>query len=405
MNVLLATALVIAGATVYSGEGPPIEKATIVVRGDRIVAVGRGIPTPRGARVIEVRGAIVTPGLIDPVSRLGVVEVSTGEPSAIEGTAGPGAPELRAALRVADTFNPRALPIEIARQDGITAALVVPTGGVVAGQSAWVNLRQQSVVLDSTAALHVSIGAGSTAGARSRSFLLLREAFDDARLYRAPGNRGAYIRRSLRELRPSAADLEVLARALEGELRVVFEVDRASDIGTVLELVREQRLNAVLLGVREGWQVAGEIARAGVPVIVDPLENLPENFDSLHGRDDNALLLQQAGVRVAFAVRETPSQAGQLRFRAGNACARGFSREDALAAITRVPAEIFGRRDEGRIAVGARANLVVWNGDPFEPLTWAEHVLVDGVEVDLRTRQDLLTERYAKQASPAAPAR
>ena len=338
-------------------------------------------------------------------SRLGVVELSTGEPGAVEGTAGAGAPELRASLRTADTYNPRSLPIEVARQDGITAALVIPAGGVIAGQSAWVDLRGEGRVLNASAALHVSLQEGAGPGARSRAFLLLREVFADTRLYRAPGNRGAYIKNSLRTLRPSAGDLEVLARALDGELPVVFQVDRAPDILTALELIREQKLEAVLLGVREGWLEAGAIASAGVPVIVDPYENLPDDFNSLRSRDDNALRLQKAGVRIAFASRETPSQAGQLRFRAGNAAARGYPRDEALAAVTRIPAEIFGRRDEGRIAPGARANLVVWNGDPFEPLSWAERMFIDGVEIDLRTRQDLLTERYAKDAGSAAPAR
>jgi imidazolonepropionase-like amidohydrolase len=400
MNALLASVLVLAGATVWSGEGPPVENATIVIRGERIAAVGRGIPAPRGAQVIELKGAVVTPGLIDVASRLGLVEISTGEPSAVEGTAGGGAPELRASLRTADTYNPRSLPIEVARQDGLTSALVIPAGGVIAGQSAWVALRGSGRVLEDSSALHVSVEEGSSAGTRSRAFLLLREVFEDTRLYRLPGNRGAYIKNGLRTLRPSASDLEVLARALDGELRVVFEVDRAPDILTVLELARLHKLDAVLLGVREGWLEADAIARAGVPVIVDPYENLPDDFNSLRSRDDNALRLLRAGVRVAFASRETPSQAGQLRFRAGNAAARGYPRDDALAAITRIPADLFGRRDEGRIDVGARANLVVWNGDPFEPQSWAQRMFIDGTEIDLRTRQDLLTERYMK-ATPA----
>jgi imidazolonepropionase-like amidohydrolase len=407
MNALLASVIVLAGASVWSGEGPPLENATIVIRGDRIAAVGRGIPVPRGAQVIELEGRIVTPGLIDVASRLGLVEISTGEPSAVEGTAGggPNQPELRASLRTADTYNPRSWPIEVARQDGITSALLIPSDGVVSGQSAWVDLGAAGRVLDDSIALHVNVEDGNTAGTRSRAFLLLREVFEDARLYALPGNRGAYIKNRLRVLRPSAGDLEVLARALEGELRVVFQVDRAPDIRSVLELIRAQKLDAVLLGAREGWLEAEAIAKAGVPVIVDPYENLPDDFNSMRSRDDNALRLLKAGVRVAFAGRVTPSEAGQLRFRAGNACAKGYPREEALAAITRIPAELFGRREEGRIAAGARANLVVWNGDPFEPRTWAERMFIDGAEIDLRTRQDSLTERYAKDVPAREPGR
>ena len=138
-------------------------------------------------------------------------------------------------------------------------------------------------------------------GSRARAFLRLREVLEDARLHR--GNRGPYISRRLRQLSLSASDLGVLDRALGGELPVVFEVDRAADIRTVLGIIAEHKLRAVLLGVAEGWQLAERIARADVPVLVDPLQNLPGSFDTLQSRDDNALRLHRAGVRVAFTLR------------------------------------------------------------------------------------------------------
>jgi len=354
--------------------------------------VGQDIPLPDGTRVLNLEGAVVTPGLIDPSSRLGVGEVLR-EGSAVEGTAGSAHDPVRAALRIEDSFNPASFVTPVARSGGLTSAVVVPLGGLVSGQSIWVDLVEQDPVRRTSLALHVSLrGDGKGRGSRARAFLRLREVLEDARLFRS--NRGPYISGKLRELSLSALDLDVLARALSQEMPVVFEVDRAADILTVLEIAREHKLRPILLGVAEGWLVADEIAAAHAPVLVDPLQNLPSSFDTLQSREDNALRMHRAGVRVAFTLRRAAHRAHRLRFVAGNAVASGYPYEAALAAITRLPAEIFGIVDEGTIKPGALANIVVWNGDPFEPLSWPTHVFVRGRPVDLRTRQDLLTERY-----------
>jgi len=99
-------------------------------------------------------------------------------------------------------------------------------------------------------------------------------------------------------------------------------------------------------------------------------------------------------VQVAFTLRGESHRPHRLRVAAGNAVARGFPYDDALAAITRLPAEIFGVKDSGVLRPGALANFVVWNGDPLEISSWPLHVFVRGMPVELRSRQDLLTERY-----------
>jgi len=395
---LAAAAVAIAGATVYTGAAGPLEGATIVIEGGRIQAVGRELAPPRGARVIDARGAIVTPGLIDACSRLGLEEVAA-ESTAIEATVDPLVDPVRAALRAADGFDPHSLTLPPARASGITGAVIVPEGGLISGQSAWVELAPSDPVRRTALALHVRIGAdGGSAerpaqpGARTRAFLRLRELLADARLYQ--GNRGPYLAGRLRQLSAPAADLEVLARALSRELPVVFHVDRSSDIVRVIGLVERERLRAVLAGAAEGWLVADRIAAAGLPVIVDALDNLPASFDKLRPRDDNAARLHAAGVRVALSGLGDAHRAHRLRHAAGSAVARGLPPAAALAAITRIPAEIFGEGDVGVLRPGARADLVIWNGDPLELTTWPTHVFVRGRELDLTTRQDELTRRY-----------
>ena len=404
MKSLVLAVIVLQNATVWTPDGP-VESARIVIRDDRIAAVGQNVTVPSGATTIDLRGATVTPGLIDAATELGVTEIPTGVPTGIEGTLGREGDPVRAALRVADTFNPRALAIRVARQQGVTGALVVPSGGVIAGQSAWVELVDRDAIRVSEAALHISVqGSGSEPGSRSRAFVALRAALEDANLFRGPGNRGAYIVRRLRELGPGPLDLAALERVLEGSLKVIFHVDRAADIVTVLQIVRDEKLDAVLLGAREGWLVADAIAAANVPAIVAPTANLPEDLDTLASRADNAALLLAAGVKVAFTSGGPVTRIGRLRLVAGAAVATGISRQAALAAITRVPAEILGMRTEGELRRGHRANLVVWSGDPFEPLSWPTRVFIGGTEVELRSHQDRLLERYRTLPGTAAPA-
>ena len=182
MNGLLA-AVVLTGASVFTGEGPLVENATIVIDGNRISAVGPDVRIPEGARVIDAKGAVVTPGLVDAVSRLGVQDVSL-ESSAVEGTSGPEGGPVRASLRVADTYNPASFTIPVARGGGITSAVVAPRGGVISGQSIWVDLVEEQPIRERSLALHVSVnGMGRKPGARSRAFHMLREIFGDEKFF------------------------------------------------------------------------------------------------------------------------------------------------------------------------------------------------------------------------------
>jgi imidazolonepropionase-like amidohydrolase len=390
IRLLAAAALV--GATVYTGDGEPLDGATVVIEGDRIAALGQNVAVPAGARRIELEGRVITPGLVDVASRLGVTEV-TLESTTVEATAAPKPEGVHARLRSWDTYNPASIAIPVARQGGITSVVIVPTGGLISGQSAWVDLADRDPVRRAPLAVHAALGVeGDRPGSRARKFMRLRDVLADARLYRA--NRGPYIGRRLRQLSLPQEDLDVLVRVIDRELPLVITVDRAADIRTALELGREQRIRVVLLGAVEAWKLADEIAAARVPVLIDPTDNLPLSFDRLASRGDNAILLQRAGVQLAFTTRGATHLAHRLRFAAGHAVSRGFPREAALAAVTRVPAEIFGLRKTGVLREGARANLVVWNGDPFEVTTWPTRLFLRGEEVDLTSRQDLLTERY-----------
>lgn len=395
----ITTEIAITGARLRQGDGHDVDHATIVIRGDRIVSVTPGGAAPAGATVIDATGLNVTPGLVSLMTSIGLGEIELETSTMDTGQEGDDADAIRAAFSAADGYNPLSTLIPVARLGGVTSALSVPEGGLVPGTSAWVDLAGRtltSVVRDDTAALHVSFddgGFSAAHGARSSAIAALRELFDDARLYQR--SRAQYDRGQFRDTDVSRLDLERVGAALGGQMPIVVRTARASDILRVLALADEYGIeHLVLAGVEEGWMVAQEIQAAHVPVIVEPMANLPTRFSALHTRYDNAALLSQAGVEVML-MSPGAWDVHNVRQEAGNAVANGMEWDAALRAVTSLPARVFGLdADYGTIAPGHIANLVVWSGDPFELTTVPRHVIIRGHDVPLRSRQTELFERY-----------
>jgi imidazolonepropionase-like amidohydrolase len=403
--------LAIANVRVLTGEvgsGAVIERATVHVSGERITRIdAQASPVAVSAGVIDGAGLVLTPGFIALGTHLGLAEIDLESSTRDTGHEEEADP-IRAAFTAADGYNPLSTLIPVARLGGVVAALSTPDGGLVSGTSSFVDLggRDRSVVRDAQAALHIDLdqgGVGAVHGARPAALQRLRELFDDARLFSR--QRAAFDRAAMRDTGVSRLDLERVVLALEGELPVFVRVARAADILGVIALADEYDLDLVLLGAEEGWMVADALAQGDVPVIVQPLADLPDTFSSLHTRYDNAALLAAAGVRVAI-FEPGAWDVRNLRQEAGNAVAWGMAPDAALAAITRVPAQLAGQgADYGVVAPGRLASMVLWNGDPFETTTLPVHVYVRGRELPLRSRQTDLFERYRDLAQVRRGAR
>ena len=393
--------IAIVGGTVYTEAAPaPIENGTVVLRDGKIAAVGAGLAPPAGARVVDAHGKIVTPGLIAAASRLGLVEIEAAS-TTTEFSLGDGS-SIRAAFRAVDGYDPQSALIPVNRMEGITSAVVRPTGGVISGQEALMHLdgrRVEDATIAAPVAIHADLSeaarayGGNTRGGAARK---LREALADARLLRA--NVAADEQNRLRTLSASRLDLLALAPVLDGKLPLVIDAEKASDIEEALALAREEKIRIAIEGAAEGWSVAGDLAAAKVPVLVDPMQSIPGSFESLRARFDDAALLHAAGVSVVLLGEQWFGDGANARVlpqECGNAVAWGFPHDAALAAVTRVPAELFGVADRiGTLAPGKIADVVVWSGDPFELSTNAEHVFIAGRELPLRSRQTELLERY-----------
>jgi len=387
-----------------------LEDATIVIKDGRIAAIGKGLAAPAGAEIIDAAGRPVTPGLFDAFGAIGVLEVELEDSTVDRGN---GDPRYSAAFAVADAFNPRSPKVAITRIEGVTRALVAPVDGdgdgvqsVIVGQAATIHLGLgEALVLDPSAALVVEYGEsgkGLAGGARSAALLQLKEALDDARDYAR--NKGDFDMNARRAYSRTRLDLEALQPVLRRELPVIVQADRASDITKVLEFGKAQNLRLVIAGGAEAWMVADELAKAGVPVIVDVIQNLPGSFESLGSTLENAGRLQKAGVKVTFATEDVgnPRNVKQL---AGNAVSYGMDYDAALAGLTKVPAEIYGMKGYGTLEVGMDADVVVWSGDPLEVTSYADAVFIKGDKIPMTSRQTQLRDRYkdlGKQPWPPA---
>lgn len=402
--IALWAVVAIVGGMVHPVEGAPIEGGTVIITDGRITAVGAGLAVPAGAVVIDAAGKVVTPGLFHAETGLGLVEIWGAEET--DDVDAGGRDAIRAAYRVVDAFNAESTVIPVQRAHGVTAVLASPGGGLIAGQAAVMPLWGAAPIA-APAAMVVTLG-GQGKGSRGMALLRLREALDDAKVYER--SRAAFERRAVRDLAASRLDLEALVPVVRGELPLLVRVDRQSEIAAVLRLADELGVRVIISGGAEAWRMAGALAAAKVAVIIDPVLNGPADFDRLHARGDAARLLVEAGVVVALSTFGT-HDVRKLRQWAGNAVRSGLPHAAALRAITRAPALIFGLADRGALVRGAVGDVVVWSGDPFEPLSRAEQVIIAGEVTPLDHRQTALLKRYrtlpprpAKPASAAKPA-
>ena len=416
----------IVGGRVLTGTSV-IENGTVVIRDGRIASVGTG-GAPAGARVVDAAGKVVAPGFVAVDSGLGGSEVSS-----VRGTneLRNASNSLSAAFDVSYGLDPWSFTLPVARLGGVTRAVVVPqhpgssgghyhedeTAGVgdgglhepglFAGQAAIIHLAQgQDILVKPRVAMVAPFGeagAGVAGGARGAEFVLFKETLAEVRLYAR--NKSAYERAGLRELMLSRADLEALIPVANGDMPLIVSVSRASDILQVLRLAREEGVKVILDGAEEGWLVADKIAAANVPVLLNPTDNLPNDFEMRAARMENAAALNAAGVTIAIKGNEgSTHRAREARYNAGNAVSHGLPYDAAIAALTVNPARIFGMAGQfGQIAPGAAGDVVVWSGDPLEPLSQPSAVFVGGVEQPLESRPLLLRDRY-RQQTPMPPA-
>jgi imidazolonepropionase-like amidohydrolase len=402
---------VLNGATIHLAGKAPF-KGAVVMTGQEIKQVLKADLKPKfpaDAKVIDVTGLHLYPGLIDAGTILGLVEIDSARETADFRDGGDFQPDLRASVGV----NPDSELIPVTRSNGVTTVVTRPTGSLVPGQGALINLAgwvpaEMSVV--DPLSLHIEypgeVGGGrggfnpnvlASEGPnlaanfrRTEKLNRLKEMFETARRYDAAKKEG---------LAPLANPrLESLLPYIRGEKPVVLSADRKADILGALKLADELKVKPILSGGVEAWKLAAELKRRNVPVILGPVMSLPretgEKYDAAYSA---AAKLHEAGVK--FCIRSAGSNnARNLPYEAAMAVAYGLPAEEGLKAVTQYPAEILGvQKLFGSIEPGKRANIVITNGDILQASTQVLSVFIDGRPYEPTNKQTRLYDKYRKR--------
>lgn len=397
--------IAIVGGKVVTNLGAPIENGVVLLNDGVVIGVGpAGTAVPANFRVIDATGKWVTPGIVAGLSQFGAAEVSgvtsSNDLSARQSPAS-------AALMLDGAFNPNETSIPVGRIEGVTAAIVGPSPGrsLFAGQGYILSLAEGTTQPLRPRAFQFIVygerGASLSGGSRPAAWIELTNALEEAKRVQ---NGGALNRDQSRDLRLTYEDAQALTLVLRGAQPLLVRVDRASDIRQVLKLPQMYPgIKLVLVSASEGWLVANEIARAGVPVITLGMNNRPDSFEAIGATMSNVGRLAAAGVKVALGVPDLDAsfQPRNLPHYAGNMVAQGrlpggsgLTWDQAFASISKTPAEIFGLSSMGVLKQGASGDVVVWSGDPLELGTHADAVLIRGVPQSLESRQTQLARRY-----------
>lgn len=406
-------ATLLRGGRVVPVSGPALEKGDVLIVDGKIAAIGATVAAPAGARVVDVAGQHVYPGLIDGLNTLGLTEISSVPGSVDVAETGDVNPHAKAWIAV----HPHSDLIPVARAAGLTHVLSAPGGGLVSGQSALIRLAGStpaSLVAKAPAAMHVVYPSGRGGFDLAQMFAEPElKTFDERQKERKKNQDKALARLAelLARARAHAAAqaaaaagqaaapeldlaLEALAPAARGEVPVVFRADAEDDIRGALAFAAQHGLKPIIAGGLEAWRCADELLAKGAAVLAN-VDRLPRReADAYDAAYTNVLALHRAGVPFAIVTND-PSNARNLPFEAAMARAYGLPAEVALRAITLSPAEIFGVADSlGSLEVGKSASLFVASGDPMDHRTTVNHVFVDGVEQSLETRHTRLYRQF-----------
>lgn len=390
-------------ATIETVTKGVITNGTVVVTDGKITAVGTSITVPQGAEVIDCNGKWIYPGMIDGGTTLGLSEVGSDQRTRDFNELGDVIPQMQSLTAV----NPNSALIPVTRVSGVTTVITSPSGGLFPGTSSLINLHGYTPDQMYAGFQAVNLNFPSTGRrggfdrrsdedikkATERAMKLLNEVWDRALQYHkldsATKGKGLMY----------YPEMEAMLPVVRGEKTLMIEVNASKDIKEALKWVKEKKVKKVIFsGCREGWRVADELAKSGIPVITGPILALPtRDYDRYDKAYANAGLMKKAGVKVALRTSETEN-VRNLLFHAGFAAAYGLGKEEALKAITIVPAEIFGVSDKlGSIEVGKIANLVVADGDPFETKTNIVHVFIEGWQIPMVSRHTQLYDEFLKR--------
>lgn len=409
--------LLLDGAAVHTVSGATLPKGQVLVEGGRIKAVGVDLGL-KADRTVRLDGLHLYPGLIAASSTLGLVEIDGVRATRDMTEVGAFTPEVASWLAV----NPDSELIPVARANGITHTLAVPSGGIIPGRSGLIRLdgwTAEQMLVRGPAALHIDWPSAELdttprerlrdrtkfksleeqARERKTRIRELDEFFEEARAYGKASQAGGP---GFKDRVPAWEAMQPFVR---GERPIVIRADSVREIKAVLDWTAQRNLPFILAGGRESWRLADTLASRKIPVIYEDVFTLPASEDASYAAQFRApAVLHRAGVKVIFGTsgRFEASSIRNLPYLAAQAVAFGLPEEAALQGLTLFPAQVLGLSDTlGSIEAGREATLFASDGPILDIRANVKHVWMQGREVSLESRHTRLYERY--KARPRAP--
>ena len=392
-----AKTIVIKNANIYDGISDSPFKGNIQIEEDKIKRISSS--NLQGDFIIDAKEKIVTPGLIATDTEIGIVEIG-----ALSVTRDDSADMYKIGFSIYDAFNPNSTLIPWNRSNGVTTSLTIPqnTSSPIGGMGSLFVLDGKLNVTGVRDAAMVGQVGGSSSGSRSEHYAIIEDLLvmasslskkdlsSDSDIYELIGE---WAVASAMELHPR--DIKALFKIINDNVPLIMKSHRASDLLKLIEIKERFNLNMVIMGAQEAHLVKSELAEAGIPLIINPINNIPDSFDELASNIQMASRLEEAGIPIMFNVSRSHNY-HLIRQGAGVAVANGMSYGAAIKSLTSVPAETFGMSDRGTLEVGKIADLIIWDEDPLEPSAMPEYVFISGENMDLTTRATRLTDRYTK---------
>jgi imidazolonepropionase-like amidohydrolase len=411
-------------AKIFTLAGSPIEDGTLVIKDGKIAAVGQNVEVPAGAEVIDAKGLEIYPGLFDPVTQMGLSEISAVNATVDSTETGAYNPDVVAATAV----SPSSEHIPVTRAAGITEVLAVPDSGgfdsggargVIGGQASAIQLAGWTIndmLIKKSVAMVISWPVIETRTFDFATFSRKEKPFTEAKKdYEKQVNeltdyldRARHYAQAMGHGGPSDFQrdlkLEALAPVVRGQLPVLVFANRVRDIRNAVEFCDKQKLKMILAGGAEAYKVKDLLRSKGVPVILRPTLSLPIEEDDAYDRLlSQPAELSAAGVKFALGSFDN-SFARRLGQQTANAVAYGLPYDEALKAVTLYPAEIFGVADQvGTLETGKLANIIVTNGDPLEITTDVKFLFIKGQLTSTDNRHQRLYEKYLNRPKTSTP--
>lgn len=384
---LTANSILIKSGQIHDGQGNSFI-GDILITDNKIVEVGKFLNSS-SAKVIEARGKPVTPGLISPISNLGVVEINAldvtndDEPDFF----GPG-------FSVFNAFNPHSTLIPWNRSNGVTSSISTPgySSQIFKGMGSFY-LLDGDIDITGNADVAMYARLGAIGGSRAETIQIMESMFELALNKDELESEELLGTTFASSMDMQLQDIQALSRVVNREIPLVLEVNRAIDILQALRLKNDYDLELVLMSVEEAPLVLDQILASGVSVIIDPMDNIPDSFDELASNIKLGGILSNAGIKVMFSTQRSHNY-HLMRQGAGNAVAHGMTYQAGISGMTSIVADVFNIQDRGSIKEGYFADVVIWSEDPLEPSAYPTTVIINGSEISLETRASRLTERY-----------